>query len=161
MNAIDSPIIVLSIPGPRAPMTAIAMRRPGKAMIASMMRMKIVSTQRPKYPLTRPISVPPTSANTTASRAAKIEVRVANITRLSVSKPAWSVPKDVQDGPLRNDDVDSSTLYGAIHGASRPAITMINATMSPRTAVFAGRTGEAPAANRSCRGGLTAGLRSP
>ena len=48
MKAIDRPIIALMMPGPSTPTTAIAISRPGNAMIASMKRMSIVSTQRPK-----------------------------------------------------------------------------------------------------------------
>ncbi len=77
---------------PRAATMPMASTKSGKAMIVSLMRDTTRSVQPPKTPAQAPARLPTAKDRATAEKAMAMSSRVATMTRLSMSRPSWSVP---------------------------------------------------------------------
>src|SRR5713226_9525108 len=118
-------------PWPRTATTTNASRTLGNAIITSTTRMISRSAQPPAAPLTRPRTSPPASAITTAPRPVTRERRAPVITRLSTSRPYWSVPKGW--AVLGGESASSRFIFtGSMRVTAEPATA--SATTSARMA---------------------------
>ena len=80
-------------PVPIAIEIAMARMRSGNACITSMSRWLTRSKRPPRYPHATPHSEPVVVPSSTDANATKSDVRAPWMTRESVSRPTWSVPK--------------------------------------------------------------------
>ena len=85
-------MMTVTVPEPSAIAMAIASIRSGKACMNSMMRWLTMSNRPPRKPQARPQKDPSVVPSSTAAKATISEVRLPWMTRLSVSRPIWSVP---------------------------------------------------------------------
>src|SRR5213593_3433412 len=77
---------------PSTAMMASTMIRPGTAIIASTTRCTTRSTARPAYAATTPTTNHAVTPITTAPSPTYSEIRAPWMTRLTMSRPTWSVP---------------------------------------------------------------------
>ena len=101
--------------------------------MASSTRISNCSSQPPlKNPASSPSATPPVTPMTTASAETSSEARPPQMTRLSTSRPAWSVPNGCAAlGSSSTDSISTASgLYGAIQGAASPSTT-ISSTRQP------------------------------
>ena len=85
--------ITVHIPAPSAMAIAMARIRSGKDCMNSMTRWLRMSKRPPKKPQASPHSAPKVVPSSTAAKATVSEARLPWMTRLSTSRPTWSVPK--------------------------------------------------------------------
>ena len=84
-------------------MTTSASRTLGKAVRASLIRIRISSTMPPKYPVRAPMAVPHAAPMATVARAMEAVAPAPFITRLRMSRPKLSVPmRWAREGPARS-----------------------------------------------------------
>ena len=70
-------------------------------MMVSLMRETIRSVHPPNIPAHAPARLPTAKDSATAEKAMAMSRRVATMTRLSMSRPSWSVPNQCRaDGGL-------------------------------------------------------------
>ena len=87
---------------PSAATIPMASTNSGNAMMVSAMRPTMRSVQPPKNPAATPAMPPIRNTSATEAMAMKKSSRVATTTRLSTSRPSWSVPNQwAREGPVR------------------------------------------------------------
>ena len=92
IRVIAMAMMTVTVPEPSAMAIAMASIRSGKDWRNSMMRWLTMSNRPPRKPQARPQSDPSVVPSSTAAKATMSEVRLPWMTRLSVSRPIWSVP---------------------------------------------------------------------
>ena len=86
--------------GPRLVSTRSAISSEGNDIMASMTRITTSSVRPPLYPLLIPTTVPRTMPSNAPAAATEISDVAPDMTRLSTSRPNWSVPRrNWRDGP--------------------------------------------------------------
>ena len=83
---------LIFFPGSRTEMTTRASRMLGKAVSASLRRIRISSTGPPKYPVRAPVRQPHTAPMARVARAMEAVAPAPLRTRLKISRPKLSVP---------------------------------------------------------------------
>src|SRR5207249_5756367 len=111
--------------------TTTAMRIVGSERPMSVSRMSTASVRPPRYPETRPSSVPSVPATPMATSETTSEIRLPQMMRLSTSRPKRSVPSGCSGLPpsIQIGGIDflmrspSVGLWGARYGANPAATT--------------------------------------